>query len=296
MWKDFIHFSQGEKRGMLVLTVLIAITIVVNLLLPLWLRNSPIDFSEFKAQVDAYYTQQKLAATQRNQPQPIPFLVDTVSAAWLTEHGLPYPVAKNLTAYRDANGRLESKEDVRKIYGMTDSILDAWQPYLLFTTKPSVQPPEREIVELRKSTRSAKKEPAFQVDINAADTAIFQVLYGIGPGFANRIVNYRNLLGGFTRTDQILEVYGMDSARFLTIEPYLKLDSIALRKLPVNMASVKSLKRHPYLNFYQARDIYEFRKNRQWIENWTMLLNIEGLDTTNLAKLKPYVSFEVPGK
>ena len=46
------------------------------------------------------------------------------------------------------------------------------------------------------------------VELNSADSVTLQLLHGIGPAYARRIVNYRDRLGGFVSTTQLLEVYG----------------------------------------------------------------------------------------
>ena len=48
------------------------------------------------------------------------------------------------------------------------------------------------------------------VELNMADTTTLKKVPGIGPVFANRIVKYRNLLGGFYAVSQLREVYGID--------------------------------------------------------------------------------------
>lgn len=297
MWKNFLHFTQNEKRGLLVLSTLILLVVLANVTLPLWLKSEPVDFTDFKARVDAYYDslekEKKVPPTQRKYPPITPFLVDTVNQQWLVDHGLPFYVAKNLISYRDKKGGLSTKMEVAKVYGMNDSIMKAWSSFMVFQeylppkkTKNNIPKPD--------TIPKTKREPEFQIGINTADTALFALLYGIGPAFSNRIVKYRNLLGGFYSIHQISEVYGMDSIRFKKIEPYLFVDSADLRKLEINTASIKSLKNHPYLNFYQAQTIYEYRKKSEWIDNWDTLLSIENLDTSNMSNLKPYIGFKHP--
>lgn len=298
MWKDFLHFSQGEKRGMLVLCILILMVVITNLTMPYWLKSEPIDFTEFKKEVDAYYAKKdsmEIRNLDKSSHKKItPFWVDTVSSAWLISRGMPSFVAKNLVSFRDIKGTLAHKE-IKKVYGMTDSIFQVWEPYFVFSNMEHSTPSTIEKPHFTQSSYQNKPaEPAFKVDINTADTAIFSLLYGIGPAFSERIVKYRNLLGGYANVDQILEVYGMDSTRFLAIKPYLNLDSLPLRKLQINSASIKALKNHPYLNFYQAKAIYEFRKDDNWIKNWNDFLHVNDLDTTGLYRIKPYLSYDLP--
>lgn len=298
MWKDFIHFTQREKRGLLVLITLIFLVLLVNVTMPYWLKSAPVDFTEFKAEVDAYYdsleqVKSQISPTQKPSLPLSSFMVDKVSSQWLIDHGLKPYIAKNLISYRDKKGALNSVDEVAKVYGMTDSIMNIWSPFMVFPKPVAQLEKAKKVPPKPKAKQVIKQEPDFLIDINTADTAMFTLLNGIGPTFSKRIVKYRNLLGGFYSIQQIREVYGMDSARFSKINTYLHLDSISLRKLEINLASLKTLKNHPYLNFYQAKAIYEYRKEA-WIENWNLLLSIENLDTTNLNAVKPYIAFTKP--
>lgn len=298
MWKDFLHFSQNEKRGLLVLSTLILLVLIVNVTMPFWLKSEPVDFSVFKAEVDAYYNsleQEKDVAIppKKSSLTPTPFGIDTVSKQWLIDHGLDTFIASNLISYRNKKGGFFAPEEVAKVYGMNDSIMRIWSPFMVFPKQaPTAEETTNKIPPTEINPNLAIK-PEFQIDINTADTALFALLYGIGPAFSNRIIKYRNLLGGFYSIQQIREVYGMDSVRFSKIKPFLHLDTIPLRKLELNIASLKTLKNHPYINFYQAKAMYEFRK-KHIIENWNMLVSIEKLDTSHLKMAKPYLGFKLP--
>ena len=71
----------------------------------------------------------------------------------------------------------------------------------------------------------------------------------MGDKYASRIVRYRNLLGGFYAKEQLLEVYGIDSALFHQISPYILLEDDTLRKININTCGIKDLAVHPYV-FY----------------------------------------------
>lgn len=131
----------------------------------------------------------------------------------------------------------------------------------------------------------------YVVDINTADTSEMQLLYGIGPVFANRIFRYRQRLGGFVRKEQLLEVYGMDSVRYAGFVDDIVVDSNAVVRLDINNATVDELKRHPYLDYYQARSIVDYRKYGKRIENADDLLLVNLLDRETVRKLQGYIQF-----
>lgn len=129
------------------------------------------------------------------------------------------------------------------------------------------------------------------VDINNADTVELQMLYGIGPAFANRIVKYRNLLGGYVRKEQLLEVYGMDSVRYQGFVDCLTVDTSAVRRIKINEASIDELRKHPYLDYYQARAIVNLRKTGFRYEKAEDLLMVSLLDEETVIKIQDYIQF-----
>ena len=128
------------------------------------------------------------------------------------------------------------------------------------------------------------------VELNTADTLDLQQLYNIGPTFSRRIVRYRTLLGGFVNKGQLLEVYGMDSARYSDILPYITIDTAAVSKLDINTATIDQLKRHPYLDYYQAKAIVRLRESQGLYQNIGDLLNVALIDQQTFSKIAPYIT------
>lgn len=131
------------------------------------------------------------------------------------------------------------------------------------------------------------------VDINTADTSRLQLLRGIGPVFASRIVKYRSLLGGFVSTSQLLEVYGMTTDRFSSIAHHLTLSKSSVNLLPINSASLDQLRRHPYLDYYQARAIVDYRNSVGPIRNYSDLLKINLIDDSTARKIGDYIQYNL---
>lgn len=129
------------------------------------------------------------------------------------------------------------------------------------------------------------------VELNSADSLTLQLLHGIGPAYARRIVNYRNRLGGFHHTDQLLEVYGFTPELLGHILPSLTLDTSAIRPLSINSASLKSLIRHPYMEYYQARDIVALRNSGVRFRSPDDLRAIPSMADSTLQRILPYIDF-----
>ena len=121
-------------------------------------------------------------------------------------------------------------------------------------------------------------QPSVMIEINTADSAQLQTLYGIGPAFAGRILKYRGMLGGFFSPEQLLEVYGMDSSRYNGIKTNIKIDKSKIKKIQINSAEFKELLRHPYLDYETVKLICNFRDQKGPITCDSIMRKVIGYD------------------
>lgn len=129
------------------------------------------------------------------------------------------------------------------------------------------------------------------VDLNTADTTLLKQLPGIGSAFAKRIVDYRDKLGGYCESEQLLEVYKMDTARYEGIKDYVKIDSLFTpNKLKINSDAFKVLLKHPYLEYNDVKKIVNHREQKGMIISWEQLKQVVG-DGVN-PKLRYYVDYQ----
>lgn len=142
-----------------------------------------------------------------------------------------------------------------------------------------------------KTSQQTMRQPLV-VELNSADTTTLMLLHGIGPAFANRIVRYRNRLGGYVNTSQLLEVYGFTPALLDHIAPYLRIEPDSLRRIPVNSIPLKQLIKHPYIEYYQARDIVNLRNQGVRFNSIDDLRAVPSMADSTLDRLMPYLSFE----
>lgn len=116
---------------------------------------------------------------------------------------------------------------------------------------------------LRYFEKHFEKKPRYEritsLDINAADTALWNRLPGIGPVLSRRIVAFRERLGGFHSVVQVGETFGLADSVFVKIQPLLQLGSGSLRKIDLNHTDEKSLADHPYIDTKLARTIIRYR-------------------------------------
>ncbi|HOO43417.1 MAG TPA: helix-hairpin-helix domain-containing protein [Bacteroidales bacterium] len=99
-----------------------------------------------------------------------------------------------------------------------------------------------------------------KIELNTADSAELVKLYGIGPYYAARILEYREKLGGFAVPEQLLEVYGMDMERLQGFYADVFADTSFIKKINIKTATEDQLAAHIYIGRYLARCIIRYRE------------------------------------
>ena len=134
------------------------------------------------------------------------------------------------------------------------------------------------------------KEKQLIFNLNTADSLDLVQLYNIGPTFARRIIRYRNLLGGFVDKKQLWEVHGMDSVRYNDIAPHLYADPADITPIDLNIVTLDELKRHPYLDYYQAKAIVQLRETAGSYHEVQDILKIPIIDNETYTHIAPYLT------
>lgn len=214
-----------------------------------------------------------------------PFDPNTVDYTSLLQLGFSTYAADNLLNYREKGGQFKKISDVKKIYGVEDTLFDRIKPFIIF---------EQDEIEIETSISedipTSYKATPIILDINQAGIEEWQQLYGIGPAYAKRIVRFREALGGFVSIDQIKEVYGLPDSTFQQIKPFLQ-PSPLFKKININIATEEELKKHPYINWKQARVLYNYKIQHPPFENIQDLEKVKALPKDVIAKLEPYLEF-----
>ena len=105
-------------------------------------------------------------------------------------------------------------------------------------------------------------------------------------------MNYRNRLGGFYDVSQLLEVKYVDS----TLLVWFQVKSDVYRKISINKADVDELRSHPYMDFYKAKAVLDYRRKRGKITGMSQLSMLKEFSDEDMIedmiRLSHYFSFE----
>lgn len=298
MWKDFFYYTKSERRVILLLLaialLLLGIWAIMEYLRPV---EVPVTLSESE-EIDSFLAnleeQEKIrkSHTPKNEISAVlqPFDPNTADSVLLRQLGLPVYIVRNILKYRAKGGVFRSPESFSRIYGLKEEVYQKLKPYITIAPLVSVSHVRTDTFRQLKDTIPyiPKYEEGTIVDLNKADTSILKRIPGIGSTLARMIVVYRQCLGGFYDVLQLQEVphVGVELNKWFVVTP------AGLHKIQVNSASLDKLRSHPYMDFYKAKAIMEYRRKRGKIKGLSQLSMFEEFTEKDLKRLSPYLTFE----
>lgn len=225
------------------------------------------------------------------QHQLFQFDPNTADSTQLLRLGLEAWQVRNIYKYRAAGGVYRKKEDFAKLYGLTAKQYRELEPYITISAdyQPAAQlfadeerPPMRDTLRY-----PIKLKEGETIDLSVADTLQLKRVPGIGSYYARRIKDYGERLGGYVSVEQLNEIEGFPA----TAIPFFSLHGDGVKKLNLNQLSLNELRRHPYINYYQARAITEYRRLHGKLKSLDDLKLLNDFDDDTRRRLQPYVSF-----
>lgn len=287
-----LGFSHAQTTGFLVLLPLIFLIIFSSTIYRSLRPETQLDHTAAYKELDS------LIAEWEDKTDSLPavekkslfaFNPNTVTKEELLSLGFSTSLASRLLNYRAKGGVFRKETDLLKLYGM-DSML--YVQLVPFMQLPASEITAKNYPQNQKAFVTAKRELA-RFDINQADTTQLKAIYGIGSKLATRVVRYRSSLGGFINTQQLYEVWGLDSIAVTHLIQVSFIDHhFTPATLKVNKATEKELAAHPYLSKTIAKSIVTYRFQHGKFSSPSDLEKVQTLDMRTIQKIAPYLSFE----
>lgn len=199
-----------------------------------------------------------------------------------------------LQGFRSKDRWINSVADFKKVTGVSDSLLHEISPLFKFPEWVA-NPKPRSTNEWKKTSYNgfADKSHAQKIDLNLATQEQLQEVSGIGPALSKRIVLYRDKISGFTNDLQLHNVWGLDEGVVKNaLELFTVKTSKPIEKINLNSASASDMATIPGISFDLAKKIWEFRKLRDRVNNFSELEKIESLSQVKLELIQLYLYIE----
>ena len=238
-------------------------------------------------------------AVEGRAVERFPFDPNTADSTQLLRLGLQPWQVKNIYKYRAKGGIYRQKEDFAKLYGLTVKQYRELEPYIRISS--DYQPAamlvggareSRDSRDTRESRDSSLRYPVKikeneHVVLNTADTTQLRTVPGIGTYYAKEIVRHGQWLGGYVSIDELDEIEGFPQES----KKYFVIQGSSPKKLNVNKLDLQQLRKHPYINYYQAKTILDYRRLHGKITSLDDLRLSKDFPPEAIRRLEPYVEF-----
>ena len=212
---------------------------------------------------------------------------NTADSTQLMRLGLPAWMVRNIYRYRARGGVYRSKRDFAQTYGLTKKDFLRLEPYIRisddYQSAATLFPKEvsdsvRHTVKLKEGERIA---------LNTADTTQLMRVPGIGSYYAKEIVRHGKWIGGYVSVDQLDEIEGFPQSA----KQYFVISNPTPKRVNINKLSLQQLRRHPYINYYMAKTIVDYRRLHGDIKSLQDLRFSKDFTEDVIRRLEPYVEY-----
>lgn len=285
--KDYFSFTRRERTAFICLLLLLAFF----LYLPEFFRPAGTSVAATTPVSVALAASTDSAVADKNAgergdtnavaaaPQLFRFDPNKLDETGWLQLGLSPREAKTIIHYRNKGGRFRRPEDLRKMYSLSKQKADRIIPYADF---------EEGRKENEKAASSPiKAKPILEVNVNTATVDEWKALPGVGEVLSNRIVQYRERIGGFRSIDQVAKTFGLKDSTFQVIRPYLVLHEKGSKGIDLNSAFENELMECEGMTRDLAKAILIFRKNHGRFEHIDDLKKIIIVNEEVFRKIAP---------
>lgn len=291
------RFNRQERSG-----VFFFLLIIISLQLGyFWLRNYPETEKTGDISIIDVEAQAKIDALKGASAKKDSFVVFPFNPNYITDYkgytlGMSVEEIDRLHDFRAQNKYVNSVEDFQKVTQVSDSLLSILSPYFKFpqwtktrsnssvaNSTPSKEP---------NNTGDVLQNPVNSfVDLNLASAEDLMSVPGIGPKLSERIVKFRDLLGGFLADEQLLDVYGLEPE--VVQRALLKFTVISkpnIEKINLNKATVEEMARLAYIRYKVAKGISDYREAHGGIDSFEDLKEVVDFPFDKIDRIKLYLT------
>lgn len=303
--RKHLHLIRRERSGFLTLMVFCSLAFGLRAIVPETkpLASDP-EMLTFYVERDRETPPQTSHAPKRKEEAFFSFDPNELDADGFVSLGLSPKQAKSLLNYRERSGGFETKADLERVFVLPDGWFERHKSDILLpdrqdakrNPKPEKSNPENAFTPSSKEENAPSNDQPEEVpdrvlDINALDSVDLVAIRGIGASSAQRILAYREALGGFLDTAQYSEVWGLHPAVRQRLNETARPLS-APQRIDLNTADINQLKAHPYISYKLARSLVAMRKHRGGKLTFSDLQEHHLIDDDLLERLTPYLNVD----
>lgn len=309
--RDYLTFNKRERNGLFVLLAIITLLIIYLNISDKFIEPEKVDFSKFEKEIEQLNASEQFIddsvklfdknrfgkveqeqpvinesteSVENTQPDYFNFNPNNLAVNDWQRLGLTDKQIQTIKNYESKGGKFHHKEDVKKMYCISEKQYLSLEPYIQI-------PVEKKVFtdfDVAKSEFKNPKPEITIVELNSADSAQLTRVKGIGAYYAKTIINYRNSLGGFVAKVQLMEIWKFDFDKFEEVENFITVDVSKIKKININTFNSSELK-HPYINWNMANAIINYRDKHGKYKAVEEIKKTDLVDDETYRKIAPYL-------
>ncbi len=285
--KSHFWYNQRQRNGVFFLALLI----LALQLIYLFVDFSPKETTDLNTEEIIQFQKEldslKQLELEKRKPKIFPFNPSFITDFKGYQLGMSTEEIDRLLEHRSKGNYINSVKEFQQVTKVSDSLLNAISPYFKFpdwVIKKQQQAKAASVISKEhKNSRPVK-------DINSATAEELKSINGIGERLSQRIIKYRDRLGGFQINEQLYEVYYLDKeVADRVLEQFKVLKKPEINKVNVNDASFKEVLSIVYIDYELTKKIFDYRDEVAEIQSLEELKQIEGFPLEKFDRIALYL-------
>ncbi len=283
---NFFGYSRGQHIGIIVLVILIVSIQCFIIFQPS--EKAAVEITEDTQWMALQSTIDSIKFLQGRKKHTIyPFNPNFITDYKGYKLGMSVAEIDRLFAFRKLNKYANSAAEFQQVTKISDSLLATMSPYFKFPDWVTSKQKGKGFIDYK-----AVKVALPIIDINLATKEELIKVRGIGDALSDRIIKFRESLGGIVNMDQIADVYGLQPEVVDNVKTSFKVKVLpSVKKIKINEASVKELAAFPYFRWALAKEIVTARTMNGDLKSVADLAKINGFPTENSSIIALYLEF-----
>ena len=235
----------------------------------------------------------KLLELENRQPKIYPFNPNYITDYKGYQLGMKTIEIDRLHKYRKKRLFVNSAKEFQSVTKVSDSILQKIAPYFKFPDW--VNSSQNKNSKKRTFDNSIVKSISeiSSTDINLASQNDFLTIQGVDENLSERIIKYRTKLQGFSISEQLYEVWGLQESTGKQILETFSINTIpVIDKININTATFKEVLSNPYIDYDLCLKIFDYKDEVAELQSITELKNIEGFPLKKYERIVLYLQAE----
>ena len=297
IFKSHFWYTKSQRNGIFLLVIIIIILQVFLFVNP-FSSDEIVDVNQpelvaFQQQIDSL----KAVEIENRKPKIYPFNPNYITDAKGEQLGMSLAEIDRLLAFRKTNKFINSKEEFQQVTKVSDSLLNNIAPYFKFPDWVVERNKKLNQVSNKTEKRvvgsDGKKNQPSTLDINKASVYDFLTIEDVDEKLAQRIINYRSKLQGFSFLTQIYEVFQIDENIANRIaSTFTIIEKPIIKKKNINTIEFKELLKNPYVDYELCKKILDYRDEVAELQNLAELKNIKGFPLDKYDRIVLYLLAE----